>query len=83
MQTDNAVALVTGAGSGLGFSPYVGGGIGVGFVDISGSGRDFDALGLDDSATGLAWQVGAGIRITRHFGHACCFVQPVPLVLGG
>ena len=44
-------------------SPYVGGGIGVGFVDgdltiSNGAGRQFD--GKD---TGLAFQVGAGVRI--------------------
>ncbi len=48
------------AGSGLGVSPYFGGGIGVGFVDNGGD--TADAFLFDDSTTGLAWQVGAGIR---------------------
>jgi opacity protein-like surface antigen len=48
------------AGSGLGVSPYFGGGIGVGFVNNDGD--DADSNGFEDSSTGLAWQVGAGIR---------------------
>lgn len=47
------------AGSGLGFSPYFGGGLGVGFVDVNGSTADSFDL---DTSTGFAWQVGAGIR---------------------
>jgi opacity protein-like surface antigen len=60
----NMLPLVGGtvdsAGSGMGVSPYFGGGIGVGFVDNSGSDADF--FDFDDNSTGLAWQVGAGIR---------------------
>jgi opacity protein-like surface antigen len=46
-----------GAGA-FGFSPYAGGGVGVGFVDSTGA-RAFD---ITDSTTALSWQVGAGIR---------------------
>jgi opacity protein-like surface antigen len=49
---------VNNVGSGLGFSPYFGGGIGVGFVD----GSSDDVFDIDDSDTALAWQVGAGVR---------------------
>lgn len=48
------------AGSGLGVSPYFGGGIGVGFV--SNDGDTADTYSFNDDTTGLAWQVGAGIR---------------------
>ena len=50
---------VNSVGAGLGFSPYFGGGLGVGFVNgsIDGLLSDWDG---DD--TGLAWQVGAGVR---------------------
>ncbi|MFO1090025.1 MAG: outer membrane beta-barrel protein [Hyphomicrobiales bacterium] len=49
---------VNNAGSGLGFSPYFGGGLGVAFVNGNSNG-DFN---LDENATALAWQVGAGVR---------------------
>lgn len=48
------------AGSGLGVSPYFGGGIGVAFVNNTGDAAD--AFLFADDSTGLAWQVGAGIR---------------------
>lgn len=41
---------LTQAGGALGFSPYAGGGLGIGFVNV------------DDVNSGLAWQVGAGVR---------------------
>ncbi len=50
---------VNDAGAGLGFSPYFGGGLGIGIVDGAADGDDFD---WGDSETGLAWQVGAGVR---------------------
>lgn len=50
------------AGSGLGVTPYFGGGLGVGFV--SNDGDDADAFLFADDSTGLAWQVGAGVRWT-------------------
>jgi opacity protein-like surface antigen len=40
-------------GSGLGFSPYFGGGLGLGFINPD-----------DESDTVFAWQVGAGVRFT-------------------
>jgi opacity protein-like surface antigen len=43
-----------------GFSPYFGGGLGVGFVDTEGD--DGDPVVDSDSTTAFAWQVGAGIR---------------------
>jgi opacity protein-like surface antigen len=46
------------AGTGLGFSPYFGGGLGVAFVD----GSSGDELDIDDNTTAFAWQVGAGVR---------------------
>jgi opacity protein-like surface antigen len=49
---------VNNIGSGLGFSPYFGGGLGVAFVD----GSTDDVFDIDDSSTAFAWQVGAGIR---------------------
>jgi opacity protein-like surface antigen len=51
----NMLPVVGGAvndiGSGMGVSPYFGGGLGVGFLNPG-----------DDSDTSLAWQVGAGVR---------------------
>ena len=43
----------------MGVSPYFGGGIGVGFVDTAAA--MLTVFDFDDF-TGLAWQVGAGIR---------------------
>jgi len=40
-------------GAGMGFSPYFGGGLGVGFLNPG-----------DNSDTSFAWQVGAGVRWT-------------------
>lgn len=50
---------VNSVGAGLGFSPYFGGGLGVGFIDGTVDGLLGD---WDGSDTGLAWQVGAGVR---------------------
>jgi opacity protein-like surface antigen len=46
-------------GSGMGFSPYFGGGLGVGFLNA-----EADDLDIDEDSTALAWQVGAGVRWT-------------------
>ncbi len=44
-------------GSGMGFSPYFGGGLGVGFVTV-------EVGDFEEDTTALAWQVGAGVRWT-------------------
>jgi opacity protein-like surface antigen len=46
-------------GSGMGFSPYFGGGLGVGFLNAEAGDLD-----IDEDATAFAWQVGAGVRWT-------------------
>jgi len=49
--------------AGNGFKPYVGGGVGIGFVDAKtrATGGVFDEF--DDSAIGFAFQVGTGFKI--------------------
>mgnify|MGYP001799661749 CR=1 FL=1 len=49
-------------GAGSLFTPYVGGGLGAGIVDIGEVDVDADADGIDP-ATGLAYQVGAGVQV--------------------
>jgi opacity protein-like surface antigen len=41
----------------MGFSPYFGGGLGVGFVTV-------EVGDFEEDTTALAWQVGAGVRWT-------------------
>jgi opacity protein-like surface antigen len=43
--------------TGSGFTPYIGGGLGIGFVSATN-----DDLGLDVDGVGIAYQVGAGVK---------------------
>jgi len=47
-------------GSGA-LKPYIGAGAGVGSVEFDNHGVSAVGTALDDSGTGLAWQIGAGV----------------------